>query len=89
MLDKLGNNAFIDSQNLNLSILDQDWKLDYRRFVNISKINIKSSKPFCLLDLFQPSRRYIHRFSSTGIFLFLNLRLNLKMAESKAMWMQN
>lgn len=26
------NYAFIDSQNLNLSIKDQDWKLDFRRF---------------------------------------------------------
>ncbi len=26
------NYAFIDSQNLNLSIRDQGWKLDFKRF---------------------------------------------------------
>jgi len=31
MLEK-NNYAFIDSQNLNLSIRDQDWKLDFKKF---------------------------------------------------------
>ncbi len=29
---KLNNYAFIDSQNLNLGVRDQSWKLDFRRF---------------------------------------------------------
>ena len=32
MSDSVGNFAFIDSQNLNLSIQDQGWRLDYKRF---------------------------------------------------------
>ena len=32
MRSKENNYAFIDSQNLNLSILAQGWKLDFRRF---------------------------------------------------------
>jgi len=32
MSNKQNNYAFIDSQNLNLSILDQGWKLDFIRF---------------------------------------------------------
>lgn len=32
MSDRKNNYAFIDSQNLNLAILDQGWKLDFARF---------------------------------------------------------
>jgi len=32
MLQSCNNYAFIDSQNLNLSILNLGWKLDFRRF---------------------------------------------------------
>ena len=32
MKNKGNNYAFIDSQNLNLSIQDQGWKLDFKRF---------------------------------------------------------
>ena len=32
MLEEKNNYAFIDSQNLNLAILDQGWKLDFARF---------------------------------------------------------
>ncbi|MEX0930216.1 MAG: NYN domain-containing protein [Candidatus Paceibacterota bacterium] len=32
MTKKENNFAFIDSQNLNLGILDQGWKLDFRKF---------------------------------------------------------
>ena len=32
MQKKANNYAFIDSQNLNLSIQKLGWKLDYRRF---------------------------------------------------------
>jgi len=32
MIPKCVNYAFIDSQNLNLSIQDQGWKLDFKRF---------------------------------------------------------
>ena len=32
MIKKENNHAFIDSQNLNLGVLDLGWKLDYRKF---------------------------------------------------------
>lgn len=32
MINKNNNYAFIDSQNLNLAIQDQGWKLDFQRF---------------------------------------------------------
>ena len=43
--NKLNNYAFIDSQNLNLAILDMGWKLDYQRFrVYLSdKFNVKKA----------------------------------------------
>lgn len=31
-MENINNYAFIDSQNLNLAIKDQGWKLDFRRF---------------------------------------------------------
>ena len=32
MISKENNYAFIDSQNLNLGVLDQKWELDFVRF---------------------------------------------------------
>jgi uncharacterized LabA/DUF88 family protein len=43
------NYAFIDSQNLNLSIRDQGWNLDYKRFRNYLKDKYKIGKVFIFI----------------------------------------
>ncbi len=47
--DKGNNYAFIDSQNLNLSILDLGWKLDFVRFRIYLKeklLSYKKKRPY-------------------------------------------
>lgn len=41
--------AFIDSQNLNLGILDQGWKLDFKRFRVYLKDKYKVDKAFLFI----------------------------------------
>jgi len=59
-MQKKGNNyAFIDSQNLNLSIQKLGWKLDYRRFrvYLAEKYAVKKAYMFSCLSK-QPKKRY-------------------------------
>ena len=49
-MNKPGNNfAFIDSQNLNLGILDQGWQLDFARFRVYLKDKFAISKAFLFI----------------------------------------
>ena len=72
MPDKPGNYAFIDSQNLNLSIFDQGWKLDYKRFRKY--LDDKYQKPSYLLDTSKVIMIYMLACKKLGSFVFLNRR---------------
>ncbi len=45
----LSNYAFIDSQNLNLSIQDQGWKLSFNNFRTYLKDKYKITKAFLFI----------------------------------------
>ncbi len=49
MIKKQNNYAFIDSQNLNLSINDQSWKLDFKRFRIYLKEHLCVNKTFLFI----------------------------------------
>ncbi|MBU4348509.1 hypothetical protein KJ671_03370, partial [Patescibacteria group bacterium] len=49
ILKKPNNYAFIDSQNLNLSIQDQGWKLDLIRFKVYLKEKYSVSKAYIFI----------------------------------------
>jgi len=49
MLKSQNNYAFIDSQNLNLSIQDSGWKLDFARFYIYLKDKYKVRKTFLFI----------------------------------------
>ncbi|MBU1164205.1 NYN domain-containing protein [Patescibacteria group bacterium] len=49
MKDKENNYAFIDSQNVNLAILDQGWKLDFGRFRVYLKDKYNITKAFLFI----------------------------------------
>lgn len=46
---KSKNYAFIDSQNLNLAIRDQDWKLDFAKFHDYLREKFKVLKSFLFI----------------------------------------
>lgn len=48
-MDKISNYAFIDSQNLNLAIQSQGWKLDYKKFRIYLKDKHNVSKAFIFI----------------------------------------
>ena len=53
--------AFIDSQNLNLGILDQNWKLDFKRFGVFLKDKYKVSRAFLFIG-YIPTNKLLYRF---------------------------
>lgn len=53
--------AFIDSQNLNLGVRSQDWKLDFAKFRIFLKDKYKVSKAFLFIG-FIPKHRNLYSF---------------------------
>jgi len=66
------NYAFIDSQNLNLSIQELGWNLDFGRFYVYLKDKYKIVKVFLLSDMLQEMNPYILFYKNLVILLFLN-----------------
>ncbi|MFA5858708.1 MAG: NYN domain-containing protein [Elusimicrobiota bacterium] len=67
----LGNYAFIDSQNLNLSIRSQGWKLDFRRYLVYLKDKYNVSKAFIFIGYLESNNDLytaLRRFGYTLIF---------------------
>ncbi|MDD4894999.1 MAG: hypothetical protein PHW54_06800 [Candidatus Omnitrophica bacterium] len=58
----INNYAFIDSQNLNLSIRDQGWALDFKRFRKYLEDKYGVTKAFIFNRISKlQSSRYYHR----------------------------
>ena len=60
----MNNYAFIDSQNLNLSILNQGWKLDFRRFRIYLKDKYEIKKAFLFLGYISKNKNMYDRLKS-------------------------
>ena len=56
---KINNFAFIDSQNLNLGIRSQGWKLDFARFRIYLKDKYKVTKAFLFIGYIPTNKNYI------------------------------
>lgn len=65
--ENLNNYAFIDSQNLNLGVKSQGWKLDWRKFRQYL-INITSKKHIFLLTNLLATSHSIHTYKNVVIF---------------------
>lgn len=63
---KKENYAFIDSQNLNLGIRDQGWKLDFRRFRVYLKDRYKVSKAFLFIGYIEENHKLYNFLKKTG-----------------------
>ena len=57
MIKKQKVYAFIDSQNLNLGIRDQDWELDFKRFRIYLKDKYKVSKAFLFIGFIEKNQK--------------------------------
>lgn len=66
-MNKRGNNyAFIDSQNLNLGIMAQGWRLDYRRFRVYLAEKHSVSKAFLFLGYMPENTKLYDALTSYG-----------------------
>lgn len=55
----MNNYAFIDSQNLNLGVLDQGWKLDFKKFRVFLKDRYKVNKAYLFIG-YIPSNKNLY-----------------------------
>jgi uncharacterized LabA/DUF88 family protein len=58
--------AFIDSQNLNLGILDQGWRLDFKRFRVYLKDKFKASKAFLFIGYIEKNKQLYTFLKKSG-----------------------
>lgn len=72
------NYAFIDSQNLNLAIRDQGWKLDFRRFRIYLKDKYSVSHAFLFLGYIYENQKLYDYLQDCGYVLVFKPTLRRK-----------
>ncbi len=73
----VNNYAFIDSQNLNLSVRDQGWKLDYARFRKYLLDKYNASKAFLFIGYVEENKGLYKYLQKIGYILVYKPTLNL------------
>ena len=71
------NYAFIDSQNLNLSIRDQGWVLDFSRFRRYLKDKYNISKVFLFIGYIPQNQTLYTKLQEDGYILVFKPTLTL------------
>ena len=77
------NFAFIDSQNLNLAIRDQGWKLDFRKFYIYLKDRFHISKAFLFIGYVAGNESLYTSLQRSGYIVIHKPTLALKNGEIK------
>jgi len=75
---KKENYAFIDSQNLNLGIRDQGWRLDFSRFRIFLKDKYKANKAFLFIGYIAENRELYDYLKKSGYILIFKPILEIK-----------
>jgi len=75
---RLNNYAFIDSQNLNLSITNLGWKLDFRRFRVYLKDRYKVTKAFLFIGYIKANEGMYKSLRSAGYRIIFKPTLSQK-----------
>jgi uncharacterized LabA/DUF88 family protein len=77
------NYAFIDSQNLNLSIQDQGWKLDWEKFRIYLKDKYKVTKAYLFIGFVATNQALYISLQSKGYILVFKPTLRLSSGKPK------
>jgi len=77
------NYAFIDSQNLNLSIQAANWKLDFERFRVYLKEKYKVEKAFLFIGYLEGNQDMYTRLQESGYILVFKPTLKYKHGKVK------
>jgi len=75
---KLANYAFIDSQNLNLGIRSQGWKLDFARFRVYLKDKYHVDKAFAFVGYLTGNEALYNYLQKAGYIVVLKPTLEIK-----------
>jgi len=78
MQNKSNNYAFIDSQNLNLGIRAQEWRLDFRKFRVFLRDQYSVSKAFLFIGFVAENQRLYTALQEDGYILIFKPTLQLK-----------
>jgi uncharacterized LabA/DUF88 family protein len=74
---KENNFAFIDSQNLNLSIRDQGWCLDFTRFLRYLKDKFDVEKAYIFIGFIEGNQKLYTSLQEAGYILIFKPTLKL------------
>ena len=83
MMKARNNYAFIDSQNLNLSIREQGWKLDFRKFRLYLTRNYDITKAFIFIGYVHENQSLYTNLQKEGYILIFKPTLKLPNGRSK------
>lgn len=83
MIGKRNNYAFIDSQNLNLSIKDQEWDLDFRRFRKYLEDKCGVTKAFIFIGYIATNESLYTSLQKYGYILIFKPTLILPSGKPK------
>ncbi len=83
MIGKRNNYAFIDSQNLNLSIQALDWKLDFARFRRYLKEKYSVSKAFLFIGYIEGNSDLYKSLQDAGYICIFKPTLIYKDGKTK------
>src|SRR3989338_296700 len=83
MFEKKNNYAFIDSQNLNLSIQNQGWKLDFKKFRIYLKDKYNISKAFLFIGYVPQNQALYTYLQEDGYILIFKPTLQLPKGKVK------
>ena len=77
MLKEKNNSAFIDSQNLNLSIKEQGWQLDFKRFRVYLKDKYSVTKAFIFIGYVPTNESLYTSLQEYGYIIIFKPTLSL------------
>ena len=83
MCKQQNNYAFIDSQNLNLSIRDQDWSLDFRKFRRYLQDKYGAAKAFIFIGYIAQNQDLYINLQKDGYILVFKPNLILPSGKVK------
>jgi len=83
MENKLENYAFIDSQNLYLSIKTQGWKIDFSKFRIYLKDKFKVEKAYLFMGYIEGNQQMYKKFQEAGYIVIFKPALVYKDGTTK------
>ncbi|MDO8610432.1 MAG: NYN domain-containing protein [bacterium] len=79
----INNYAFIDSQNVNLAIIDQGWRLDWKRYRDYLKFKYNITKAYLFIGYIEKNRPLYLFLKNSGYEIVFKPTVEIKNGETK------